>query len=164
MRCGVGLRVRIAVYPDFALGGDDAARQKTMYRQGFRVADMFDEPLHRVTSPALAPDNQAIDIEHLIRMTMGDGALQREVLALFDRQAEMLIARIRHGEPAVIAALAHILKGSARGIGAWQVATAAELVEAACAGRTDLAKALAVLDAAITSAHDAIAGGLAAAA
>jgi hypothetical protein len=125
---------------------------------------MFDEPLHRVTSPPLAPDNQAIDTEHLIRMTLGDGALQREVLALFDRQAAMLIARIRDGEPAMIAALAHILKGSARGIGAWQVATAAELVEAACAGRTDLATALVVLEAAVRGVHDAIAGGLAAAA
>jgi hypothetical protein len=62
-------------------------------------------------------------------MTLGDRSLEREVLALFDRQADMLLARMREGNAAVVAASAHTLKGSARGIGAWCVARAAEAVE-----------------------------------
>ena len=73
----------------------------------------------------------AIDTEHLARMTLGEVSLQREVLALFDRQADMLLPRIRGGAPAVAAASAHTLKGSAVGIGAFKVARAVEQVEQA---------------------------------
>lgn len=120
------------------------------------MLDRFDKPLHHVTSPSLVPDGQTIDLQHLFQMTLGDGALQREVLQLFDRQADMLLARIRAGDPAMAAALAHILKGSARGIGAWQVAAAAETLENACAGHADLTAAVTGLAAAITRAHEAI--------
>ena len=58
-------------------------------------------------------------------------SLQREVLALFDRQADMLLPRIRGGAPAMAAASAHTLKGSAVGIGAFKVARAVEEVEQA---------------------------------
>lgn len=71
----------------------------------------------------------AIDREHLARMTFGEHGLQCELLALFDRQAATLLARLREGAPA--AALAHTLKGSATGIGAWDVARAARLLEEA---------------------------------
>jgi HPt (histidine-containing phosphotransfer) domain-containing protein len=73
----------------------------------------------------------AIDTQHLSRMTLGELSLQREVLALFDRQADILLPRIRRGAPAVAAASAHTLKGSAVGIGAFKVARAAEAVEQA---------------------------------
>jgi hypothetical protein len=74
---------------------------------------------------------QAIDTEHLSRMTLGEHSLKREVLALFDRQADILLPRIRRGVPAVAAASAHTLKGSAVGIGAFRVARAVEVVEQA---------------------------------
>jgi len=74
---------------------------------------------------------QAIDIEHLSRMTLGEHSLKREVLALFDRQADILLPRIRRGAPAMAAASVHTLKGSAVGIGAFKVARAAEAVEQA---------------------------------
>jgi HPt (histidine-containing phosphotransfer) domain-containing protein len=74
---------------------------------------------------------RAIDTEHLARMTLGERSLEREVLALFDRQADMLLPRIRRGDRAVAAASAHTLKGSAVGIGAFGVARAAEAVEQA---------------------------------
>ncbi|MBX9823818.1 MAG: Hpt domain-containing protein [Xanthobacteraceae bacterium] len=74
---------------------------------------------------------RAIDTEHLSRMTLGERSLEREVLALFDRQADMLLPRIRRGDRAVAAASAHTLKGSAVGIGAFGVARAAEAVEQA---------------------------------
>lgn len=71
----------------------------------------------------------AIDRSHLARMTFGDRSLERELLELFDRQAAMLIARMRAGGPAAISPLAHTLKGSAAGIGAERVARAAEEAE-----------------------------------
>jgi HPt (histidine-containing phosphotransfer) domain-containing protein len=80
-------------------------------------------------APGLAPDDRPIDLVHLARTTMGDRSLEREVLQLFDRQADLLIARMRAAPPAGIAPLAHTLKGSARGIGAWRVARAAEMLE-----------------------------------
>ena len=80
---------------------------------------------------AIAADARAIDAEHLARMTLGERSLEREVLALFDRQADMLLPRIRQGVPAMAAASAHTLKGSAVGIGAFKVARAAEAVEQA---------------------------------
>jgi HPt (histidine-containing phosphotransfer) domain-containing protein len=84
--------------------------------------------------PAASPSGAAgavIDTEHLSRMTLGELSLQREVLALFDRQADMLLPRIRGGAPAMAATSAHTLKGSAVGIGAFKVARAVEQVEQA---------------------------------
>lgn len=81
------------------------------------------------TAPAAA-----IDRAHLSRMTFGDRSLEQEVLQLFDRQAELLIGRMRGGDPAAVAALAHTLKGSATGIGAGQVARAADAAEIAAGG------------------------------
>jgi HPt (histidine-containing phosphotransfer) domain-containing protein len=89
------------------------------------------QPIHAKDAPPLAPDDRAIDLVHLARTTLGDRALEREVLQLFDRQSGMLIARMRGAPPPLIAALAHTLKGSARGIGAWRVAHAAETLELA---------------------------------
>ena len=62
-------------------------------------------------------------------MTLGDASLTVDILRLFDRQAAMLLARMMDEVPKVIAALAHTLNGSARGIGAWQVGAAAESLE-----------------------------------
>jgi len=90
-------------------------------------------------APSIAPDERPIDLVHLARMTLGERSLEREVLQLFDRQATLLIARMRGAAPANVAALAHTLKGSARGIGAWRVARAAEALEAASAADTGAA-------------------------
>lgn len=82
-------------------------------------------------TPSVVPDDRTIDLVHLARTTLGDRALEREVLQLFDRQSSLLIGRMRGATPAAVAALAHTLKGSARGIGAWRVAQAAETLELA---------------------------------
>jgi HPt (histidine-containing phosphotransfer) domain-containing protein len=87
--------------------------------------------LSEIAAPPLAPLDQPIDVDHLARMTLGDPLLEREVLQLYDRQATMLLARMRQTIPAVIAASAHTIKGSSRGIGAWRVAREAEAVELA---------------------------------
>jgi HPt (histidine-containing phosphotransfer) domain-containing protein len=75
--------------------------------------------------------SETIDRGHLARMTFGDRSLEREVLGLFDRQATILIERMRGGEPAAVASLAHTLKGSAAGIGADRVARTAGAAEMA---------------------------------
>jgi HPt (histidine-containing phosphotransfer) domain-containing protein len=67
-------------------------------------------------------------------MTLGDRRLEREVLELFVRQTTVMLNRIVGAEPPLAAAAAHTLKGSARGIGAWRVARAAELLEHAAGG------------------------------
>jgi HPt (histidine-containing phosphotransfer) domain-containing protein len=111
-----------------------------------------------VSAPPLVPVEQPIDLAHLSRMTLGERSLEREVLQLFDRQADMLSARMQGAAPSVIAACAHTLKGSARGIGAWRVARAAEMVElAAAATPSKLKAALETLAACIAEARVVIA-------
>jgi len=97
---------------------------------------------------------EPIDFTHLFCMTLGDHGLEREVLALFDRQAHMLIARMGEVDPSSVPALAHTIKGSARGIGAWPVARAAAAVEAA--SPAERASAVAALAAAAAEARAAI--------
>src|SRR5258708_37188665 len=77
------------------------------------------------TAAAPALETAAIDRGHLARMTFGDRALERELLELFDKQAAILLVRMRTGGSAAIFALAHTLKGSANSIGACGVALAA---------------------------------------
>ena len=100
-----------------------------MQLEALRIIDSND-------APSLAPDDRPIDLVHLARMTLGDRSLEREVLQLFDRQSALLIARMRNAAPDGVATIAHTLKGSARGIGAWRVARAAEAVELAGGAET----------------------------
>jgi HPt (histidine-containing phosphotransfer) domain-containing protein len=81
-----------------------------------------------VVSPPLVPEGPAIDADHLSRMTLGERALEREVLTLFAQQSAELLARLEQ-LPGEGAALAHTLKGSARGVGAFAVAQAADSLE-----------------------------------
>jgi HPt (histidine-containing phosphotransfer) domain-containing protein len=112
-----------------------------------------------VGAPPIAPVAEPIDLTHLSRMTLGDLSLEQEVLRLFERQAIMLMARMQGAEPPLVAASAHTIKGSARGIGAWRIARDAETVEmaAACAGAAELDVAMARLVASVGEAQAAIA-------
>jgi hypothetical protein len=102
-------------------------------------------------APPPAPVETAIDLEHLARMTLGERGLEAEVLTLFDRQAAIMLAHMREAIPLAVAAFAHTLKGSARGVGAWHVAEAAEAVEmyATRSDAGELAGAVARLAAAV---------------
>jgi HPt (histidine-containing phosphotransfer) domain-containing protein len=106
-------------------------------------------------SPPLVPDDGPIDIAHLKRMTLGDAGLEREVLAMFAGQAARLIGALAV-LPADAAELAHSLNGSARAVGAFQVADAAEAFEAAMRDGGEPSAALAALQHAVTQAHGAI--------
>jgi HPt (histidine-containing phosphotransfer) domain-containing protein len=115
----------------------------------------FAMPLHQqrinwMPSPPLVPDDGPIDTAHLKRMTLGDAGLEREVLAMFAGQAVRLIAALA-SLPVDAAELAHTLNGSARAIGAFRVADAAEAFEA-----SPSAEALAALRQAVAEARGAI--------
>jgi len=112
-----------------------------------------------VVAPPLSPVDRPIDLEHLSRMTLGERELEREVLRLFDRQADMLLVKMQEAAPAAIAAYAHTLKGSARGIGAWAVARTAYDAEVAAqaADPAHLARAMSRLTLAIGEARQMIA-------
>jgi len=105
------------------------------------------------------PEAIAIDEDHLGRMTLGDRSLEREVLEIFARQTTLTLERIAGAAPERAAAAAHTLKGSARGIGAWRVAQAAERLERAAASTADdgmMQAAIAELEAASFEARVAI--------
>lgn len=117
-------------------------------------------PLHLeqvdwMPSPPLAPDDGPIDLDHLRRMTLGDAGLEREVLAMFSAQTVSLIGTLATLPPEA-GALAHTLKGSARAIGAFAVADAAERLEAAIQKGGDPSASLAGLKDAVTEARAAI--------
>jgi HPt (histidine-containing phosphotransfer) domain-containing protein len=113
------------------------------------------EHLTWMPSPPLVPD-EAIDFAHLKRMTLGEPALEDEVLSLFAGQSSDLMRRL-NALPEDAAALAHTLKGSARAIGAFRVADAARDVEAALRGQGGVAQSLAALTQAVEEARTAIA-------
>jgi len=113
------------------------------------------EQLHWMPSPPLVPEDCAIDVQHLGRMTLGEAALETEVLALFAAQSRDLVGRLAT-IPADAAALAHTLKGSARAIGAFRVADAALGLEAAMKNNADVPRAVALLQHAVEEARAAI--------
>src|SRR6266702_644366 len=84
-------------------------------------------------SAALAYHDRPIDLVHLARTTLGDPSLKGEMLEAFGLTASMLILRMQQAARSSICAAAQALKGSARGIGAWRIASAAEAVELAAA-------------------------------
>jgi HPt (histidine-containing phosphotransfer) domain-containing protein len=87
-----------------------------------------------VADEAVAVALPVIDRDHLRSMSFGDCSLERELLQLFDRQIEILVARMRSSDAAAVATLAHTLKGSATGVGAFNVAEAADMAERAAGG------------------------------
>jgi HPt (histidine-containing phosphotransfer) domain-containing protein len=71
-----------------------------------------------------------VDFTYLHRFTAGDRALEREVLYLFAQSAPVYVAQMRAATDAKTwVAASHTLKGSARAVGAWRVARAAEMAE-----------------------------------
>ena len=135
----------------------EAIKADAIAKTADRAADQSANVGHAV-APPLAPSAPALDLAHLSRMTLGESALEREVLALFDHQAGMLLARMASEAPRMVAALAHTLAGSASGIGAWKVAEAAAAVERAAAepGAIALTGVMEQLVAAVAEVHAAI--------
>jgi HPt (histidine-containing phosphotransfer) domain-containing protein len=71
-----------------------------------------------------------VDLEHLRRYTLGDRGLELEILGLFVEQLPITIGALKNAPSEKEWGLAaHTLKGSARAVGAWPLATIAESVE-----------------------------------
>jgi HPt (histidine-containing phosphotransfer) domain-containing protein len=70
-----------------------------------------------------------VDLVHLAKQTMGDRALEQEVLALFVQQTRLVRDKIASASVPERLRLAHGLKGSARGVGAFSIADCAAEIE-----------------------------------
>lgn len=96
-----------------------------------------------------------IDLAHLRRYTLGDKALEEEVLRLFLAQLPETLAALRSAATErdwKIAA--HTLKGSCRAVGAWRIASLAQEAEALRGPEAEgCSDAIAKLDAAASEAH-----------
>lgn len=84
--------------------------------------------------------SRPIDLAHLSRQTMGDRTLEQEVLGLFLQQAVSIREALTGASIAERLRLAHGLKGSARGVGAFAIADCAAEIEAAPGERSVLSR------------------------
>ena len=86
------------------------------------------DPQRQSCAPARGNFEPAIDLVHLARQTMGDSALEFELLEMFDRQSARIVEQLIETDRADAKAqadLAHKLRGSALALGARRVADAA---------------------------------------
>lgn len=86
-------------------------------------------PAGAAVEKTLPSRTRPIDLVHLARQTLGDRGLEREVLVLFRKQAEGVDERIDGATYDERRHLAHGLRGSAAGIGAFPLSDAAADVE-----------------------------------
>ena len=86
-----------------------------------------------------APDNSRgacpsqasiIDLVHLARQTMGDKALELDVLQMFARQARSALQELASDNTDTVIASAHRLRGTAASVGASRVLAAITAYEA----------------------------------
>jgi HPt (histidine-containing phosphotransfer) domain-containing protein len=76
-----------------------------------------------------APRARPVDLAHLAKQTLGDRALEQEVLQLFVQQALLVRDQIAQAATTERLRLAHSLKGSARGVGAFAIADCVSQIE-----------------------------------
>lgn len=117
-----------------------------------------------ISSAPQMDSSEAIDLVHLARQSLGDKELETELLRLFSHQTEQLLPQMapeKTQTPARIADLAHMLKGSARAVGAIKIAQTAEdyenLAKQADAAPPARAQAYAALSQAVADARKTIA-------
>lgn len=83
-------------------------------------------PLSDVPTRTLRP----VDLVHLAKQCLGDEALEREVLRLFDTTLRDYYARLKMaGSFDDLTLVLHSIKGAAGGVGAWAVADLAKAME-----------------------------------
>lgn len=81
--------------------------------------------------PAEREPRDPVDFAFLDRQTFADGDLKRDVLQLFVAQVRQVVPSLPGLSERGQADAAHLLKGSARGIGAWMAAETAQIYEQA---------------------------------
>ncbi|WOJ89885.1 Hpt domain-containing protein [Methylocapsa polymorpha] len=87
----------------------------------------------RISCEGSEAKHLALDWDYLARQTFGDVGLEFELLCVFRAQAEVVLQRLRGSQPMADrekADFAHLLKGSARAIGAIRVGSACDVYEA----------------------------------
>jgi len=110
--------------------------------------------------PAASAATVPVDLVHLRRFTMGDAALEEEILGLFADQLPVTIGALKEASSEKEWGIAaHTLKGSARAVGAWSLANVAEAAEKLRRFTDDAERALFVgrIEAAAGEARDYIA-------
>jgi HPt (histidine-containing phosphotransfer) domain-containing protein len=89
--------------------------------------------------PQNSQSGRPIDLAHLARQTMGDRALETEILGMFAKQMSGARASMGNANADERKRLAHTIKGTARSVGAFPVADVAERIERAPLNSTLLA-------------------------
>jgi HPt (histidine-containing phosphotransfer) domain-containing protein len=88
------------------------------------------EPFNAAQRMPSKPDPEVLDLAHLSRYSMGDRALEAELLSLFRAQVRIQASAIALADGAESWKFAtHTLKGVARTIGAWRIARTATALE-----------------------------------
>ena len=87
----------------------------------------------------MSATGRPIDLAHLTRQTMGDRALETEILSMFAKQMSGARASMGNANADERKRLAHTIKGTARSVGAFHVADVAERIERAPLNSTLLA-------------------------
>jgi HPt (histidine-containing phosphotransfer) domain-containing protein len=102
------------------------------------------------------PSSDVVDLDYLRRFTLGNAALEEEVLRLFVDQAPLYLEQLRNAKSTKAwGEAAHTLKGSAGAIGARRLTSVAEMVE-----RLDIDSAEADCEGFREQAIEAVAGAL----
>lgn len=93
--------------------------------QAGKLLDVHDDA--RMPDEAPPPP---VDLAHLRRYTLGDRSLELEILGLFVGQLPIIIGALKSApSDKEWGMAAHTLKGSARAVGAWSLATIADSAE-----------------------------------
>lgn len=94
------------------------------------MASMVAEQAVSARAPASASDPAPVDRAHLARYTLGDPALEKEVLGLFLAQFPLTVEALKFAATDKDWYMsAHALKGSARAVGAWELGQLAQEAE-----------------------------------
>jgi HPt (histidine-containing phosphotransfer) domain-containing protein len=95
-----------------------------------------DVSAHPKTAKMLRP----LDLAHLYRQTMGNRALEIEILDMFCKQVTSTVTAFAKADAQERKRLAHALKGTGRSVGAFLLADIAEQIEKSPFDRTCVAK------------------------
>jgi HPt (histidine-containing phosphotransfer) domain-containing protein len=89
-----------------------------------------DSPGSGAKATSESRESRPVDLDHLRRYTLGDRDLEVEILGLFADQLPITIGALNDAASMKEWGIAaHTLKGSARAVGAWSLATLAETAE-----------------------------------
>ena len=102
------------------------------------------QPAKASVSAAAANSRRPLDMAHLYQQTMGNRALEIEILDLFCKQLTSTMASFAKADANERKRLAHALKGTGRSVGAFLLADIAEQIEKSPFDRTHVANLSAI--------------------